>query len=457
MKYTIYVVLLTALATMSGCKKFLSATPDKSLTVPTTLSDLQALQENNSLFFASPSGTELGSDDYYLDYTTWQSWNLVFRNSYVWAPDVYEGAASATLDWGRLYNVIYTCNIVLDGLKGIKVTSDNEVKYHFIEGMALFYRSFSFFNLAQEYAKPYRTASASTDLGIPLRLNDDLNAKTFRATVQATYDQIIKDLQQAVLLVPSNIQTNHLNYPSKPVVYALLARTYLSMGNYHNAGLYADSSLQLYNKLMDYNTIDLAARFPFARNNPETMLQCYINTTVNVVNTFASTTLVDTTLYNSYTSNDLRKAIFFKPNSAGERYYHASYTGLVFLFNGFATDEMYLTRAEAYARDGNTNAAMDDLNTLLQTRWKTGTFVPYTATTAEDALNLILQERRKELLYRGLRWTDLRRLNQEPQFAITLTRVLNGQIYTLQPNDPRYVYPIPDDEIKLTGIQQNER
>jgi hypothetical protein len=87
---------------------------------------------------------------------------------------------------------------------------------------------------------------------------------------------------------------------------------------------------------------------------------------------------------------------------------------------------------------------------------KTGFFVPFTANNTSEALNLVLQERRKETPFRGLRWIDLRRLNNEGA-NITLTRKVKGQVYTLPPNDPRYVLPIPPDVINLTGIVQNER
>jgi hypothetical protein len=459
MKYIKYkFTLLLAIIAISGCKKYLSKTPDISLTTPSTPYDFQSMLEEDFMYRTIGAfAPALASDNYYLDYPTWQSWRINYRNSYIWASDIYQGTPSYLADWGILYKIIYTCNIVLDGLKSLKRTTDNNISYDFSRGMALFYRSYAFWELAQVYAKPYEKSTAESDLGIPLRLKSDLNTKSTRASVGTTYKQIIKDLKASVVLLPSTIQTNHLNHPSKPVVYALLARTYLSMKDYQNAGLYADSSLMYYHTLINYNSIDTTSSDPFTSTNAETMFQSYINWGVPVLGTDYTSKLIDTVLYNSYSANDLRKTIYFSTNNEGKPYYSGSYTGSIFLFNGFATDEMYLTRAESEARDGKTSLAMTDLNTLLVKRWKTGKFIPYTASNPKEALKVILQERRKELLGRGLRWTDLRRLNMEPGFETTLIRILNGKQYSLPPNDPRYVYPIPEDEIKLSHLQQNKR
>src|SRR5699024_8156212 len=114
------------------------------------------------------------------------------------------------------------------------------------------------------------------------------------------------------------------------------------------------------------------------------------------------------------------------------------------------------TVAESYAHTNDYGKAMQVLNQLLVTRWKAGTFVPYTAGSKEEALQKIRDERRKELLMRGLRWADLKRYNRDGA-NISLTRVVNGVTNVLPPNDPRYAIAIPEDIIKMTGMPQNER
>lgn len=101
--------------------------------------------------------------------------------------------------------------------------------------------------------------------------------------------------------------------------------------------------------------------------------------------------------------------------------------------------------------------SMQDLNELLVKRYKRNTFKEFTATNKTDALTIILTERRKELLFRGLQWMDLRRLNRDPRFAVTIKRYFEGQEYVLAPNDLKYTYPIPDDEVLQSNIEQNPR
>lgn len=139
----------------------------------------------------------------------------------------------------------------------------------------------------------------------------------------------------------------------------------------------------------------------------------------------------------------------------GYHLYKGAYTSTLFpFFSGIATDEIYLIRAECYARKGDKVSALNDLNTLLTKRYN-GTFVPFTAVDANDALAKILIERRKELLMRGLRFIDIRRLNKEGA-NIVPTRLISGQLYSIPPNDNRYALPIPLDVINQSGMQQNQ-
>lgn len=165
---------------------------------------------------------------------------------------------------------------------------------------------------------------------------------------------------------------------------------------------------------------------------------------------------VDTNLYKLYAANDVRQTAFFLKNADNSFRFKGSYNEGSVNFNGIATDEILLIRAECLAREGATVSAMQDLNSLLIKRYK-APFVAATATGPNDALMQILNERRKELLFRELRWSDLRRLNKEAAFAVTLTRNLNNQLYTLPANDLRYTMLIPVEIMRIVDLPQNPR
>lgn len=439
--------------TLSACTKtFLDKKPDQSLVVPHTLQDFQALLDNSEIMNVNmPSLQEVSSDDNYLTNASFASVTVpMYQNTYLWKQDIYAGYQDV-LDWNLRYQSIFYSNVVLEGLAKLDAGQQATVQFKSEKGSALYYRAFALFQVAQLFCKPYNAATAATDMGVPVRIISDINIKSTRATVAQTYAQVITDLQNSLALLPQTV-----NIKTKPTLAAgngLLARVYLSMRDYANALKYADAGLKLYSKLMDYNNINPSSSYPFAKYNDEVLFQStMLSTSVSNV----SRLHVDTTLYASYDANDLRLSLFFKPVLVGYSY-RGSYSGSSSLFNGITTDEMYLTRAECYARQNNTQSALNDLNKLMATRWKTGTFTPFTASSANEALNTILTERRKELLLRGLRWSDLRRLNMEEGRAITLKRIVNSTLYTLPPNDLRYVLPIPSLIIQLTGMPQNPR
>jgi hypothetical protein len=450
--YIYFWLLLLALPYSCSKSDFLTTKADQSEVVLHSVADCQALLDNASVMnglghFGYPNLGQIGCDDYYPTPGQYAGYTLPEQQAVTWAKQIQDtGQVNA---WALPYKVVLAANTVLQTLAGIASAPD-PLAWNGAAGGAHFFRAFAFFQLVQVFASPYDSSKAGTEWGIPLRLTADVNEKISRARLQASYDQIIGDLTAAAALLPAHpgwLPTR----PSKAAVYGLFSRVYLSAGNYTKAGAYADSCLQLQHTLMDYNTLDTTAYIPFTRFNPEVVFSAAYYSSGP---TFVGKTLTNSFLYRSYASNDLRKSLFFKNGNT----FYGRYDEDGYGFCGIAVDELYLTRAECSARAGNVVAAMHDLNTLLVTRWRAGFFVAYTATDADSALRQILVERRKELLYRGLRWMDLRRLNRDSRFAVTLIRTVQGIASSLPPNDPRYVYPVPDNVLfSNPGMPQNQR
>lgn len=449
MSYLNIILLICTCLWCGGCKKYLDAKPSQGLVVPTTLADLQALLDyypkmNN---FDVGAG-EFSADDYYLTGEDWNTLSEYDRRLYTWEKDyVFNPGYN---DWRVSYETVYYANTVLEAVENIQEVPLNKTERDNVKGQALFFRGKKYLEMAFIWAKAYDSQTAAQDLGMPLRLHTDFNVPSTRASVQQTYEQVLNDLKGAAALLP--VTPKHKMRPSKPAAFALLARAYLSMRQYDQAGAYADSCLQLYQTLTDYNTVNANASFPFAAFGPEVIFDSRIGIPPPIIGGKAR---IDSTLYNSYHANDLRKMVFFKSMGSGVYAFKGTYNGQT-LFSGVASDEVYLMRAECFARQGKVAEAMGDLNNLLKNRWKKGLFTPLEAADGAAALSLILTERRKELLTRGLRWMDIKRLNKEGA-GISLQRVINNTVYQLPANDLRFALPLPEDILELTGMEQNPR
>ena len=460
------VLLLVLPACLQSChKNFLDAKPATTLSVPTTLSDFQTLLDNNSVFNQVPTLGEASTDDYFFAPGYWQTLIIRQQNAFIWAPDLFEGQGNQ-LDWNMPYQQVFYANVVLDGL-GSKPGTDSVSEWNTVEGEALFARAFAFYNVSQVFAPAYGMYADTAHWGIPLRLHSDISTPSTRSTIGQTYQQIINDLDSAEAFLPVMVPNGNAyrNRPVRMAAQALLARVYLSMRNYPLARAYADSALQFYDSLIDYNSLDTTASIAFSMLNQETIYQAnflggtqYSGTLYlcAIAGGFYSFTRIDSSLISSYDPNDLRRVIYYHYKPQDSSYLKGSYTGTNICFGGLATDELYLIRAEGAARAGDYVSAMNDVNTLLAKRWYKGSFPGYTVGSAQEALDTILLERRKELGFRGLRWTDLRRLNLEG-YNIIINRSASGfPGAVLSPVTPDlYTLPIPPDVINLTTMKQN--
>lgn len=443
-------LLVLSCAALPSCKKYLAERPNKTQVVPSGYQDLQAILDNVSVMNRGyPSAGEAATDDYYLAGTDYDALSSATdKTIYTW--DATGIVTDGT--YNGPYQVVYYANQVLESLGDIP--AGDPVRARELKGAALFFRGYAFLEIAGTFGQPYRAQTADQDAGIALRLTADFNVKSVRSANRQTYDQLLSDLRASAALLPpaSAFPTR----PTRAAAYGALARALLIMGRYDEAGRYADSCLAMQPQLLDYSTLSRSAASPFARFNPETIFSAMSS---GVSALAPSKAKVDSGLYDLYAADDLRKTLFFKNNNNGSYAFKGNYDGTQSspVFSGLATDEIYLIRSECYARAGYKDQSLALLNVLLATRWKKGAFVPLEAIDAAGALRLVLQERRKELLFRGLRWTDLRRLNQEEAFRVGLRRNLNGVEYTLPPGDPRYAFLIPQAVIIRTGMAQNPR
>lgn len=431
-----------AMASLLSCRKYVEDVPIQGQRVLVYTQDFRYLMDYRDVFEKAIGITPvISSDDIDLTAQVIQDrmiTNNIQRAMYTWSKPFYVDRQT-DYDYDMLYNANYYCNVVINGVMDSK-NGLPEVK-NTIMGEALVQRAFNFFMLVNMYAKQYDAATADKDLGIPILVKPELLGKLPRRTVKDTYEQILADIRQAIPLLPNKQLSNTRH--SKVAAYALLSKVYLNMRDFTKAEAFADSTLAISSQLYDYNIAVAGANpvFPAQFNEVQILLRKIPRLTF-------SPPQLSQPLLDLLGTKDLRYELFvrpgarFNPGFTGFGYWsrsnYASGDGSAI---GLSVNETWLIKAECLARAGKKDEAVTMLNTLRKFRFRPADYADLSAATPDAALQLVVDERRREFFGTGLRWFDQRRLNKDPLFAKTVTRVFNNVTYTLEPNSNGYVFP----------------
>jgi len=446
--YIGWIVILSLF--ISSCSKFVEI-EERSGTRPLKYtSDYQYLLNNTTTFERSYGFPLISCDDAGVENPTQQNtlstqWAL----TYSWSETRYSDNEE-DIDWSNYYNQINICNQITDGVMNSEGGSMTDKKY--ILAQARTHRAYAYLNLANMYAKPYDPTTASKDLGLPLLTTSYLFSSLERVSLDKVYQQIIADLELSIKDLPNLPDFNC--EPSKAAAYAILAETYLQMRNFTKAGLYADSVLMIQNTLTDLNNyVSNPSTLPKKLNDQEIIFS------KTVTGTYYPSLTLSSDLLQLIGEKDLRYKLFTAKDYRGYgRYYSRYQYTYEGVYVGPNVPEMMLIKAESKAREGDYSSAVDILNTLRKKRFQPADYTDLTASSASDALALVINERRRELFGRGFRWFDMRRLNYDQAFAKSYSRTFKGQTYTLETNSNRFTYAIAEKYILLNPeMKQNPR
>ena len=381
------------------------------------------------------------------------------RNLYLFKKEVF-GDAQDDGFWFASYNRIYYYNTVIDNVMDAD-GSDEQQKLS-IRAEALISRALEYLYLVNGYAKYYDVRTAESDPGVPLILDEDISKKNLvRASVKDVYAQIQSDLQTALPNLPMQAKGNAFR-ASKAAGYGVLAKMHLYMGNYAEALKAANEVLEINNSLLDLKKYAVVkaqssigrTNVPQDIDNPENI---YIKFAPYVYG-LSSKVFGSDELISLFSEDDMRLQVYFTKNFRNiptDKYVWAPYLRANL---AVSSPEIYLIAAECEAREGSIERAIALINKLRDNRIKNNTDI--VATDRNDALQKVLEERRRELAMSGMvRYIDLKRLNQESQFAKTVTHVTGEGTFSLEPNSPLYVLPIPAKVMRFNknSMKQNER
>lgn len=437
-------MIISIVHLLSSCQEFLDDKPNKDIVVPKTAQDIEALLTNYSRFNINPLITFVLGPDYETTTDQWNGLDPWQQNAYLWEESIFAPLEGST-DYKGIYRQIFYANISLDLIEeGI---SGPPEKISELRGMAYFLRAYAYSNIAMLYLPIPNSSLDNGNYKMPLKLVSDINQRATWVGVDEVYDQIIKDLEIAIQLLPTQIP-NPI-YANKTAAQALLAQVYMVAGEFEQSAEMAEEVIDNGPELLDFNDLDSNLEYPFELFNQETLY--YAKTDGKISITASSSTYIPEELYASYSNDDLRKDLFFQTNEDGRQLFYGSYTGGYNLFTGISLSEAYLIGAESLFRIGELEKGLELLNSLLEKRTKVGEFVPLETNNQEEALQWIWQERKKELVFRGRSWEDFKRMGRDGQGQTQASRTINGQEYTISPNDPRTIIRIPDKELELEG------
>ena len=431
----LYGVLLLS---MASCQDYLEVKPVKDILVPSTLEDVRTLLDYYPGLNTNSLATFLISDDWEITSQKWNALNPWEQNAYLWQKDIYEPTQRSG-DYNRVHLKIFYSNISLNILDKQEDHSSQEFSY--LKGEALALRGRALFELAELFL-PGPKSGLKDLIKVPVNLESDINATLVRLGVSDVLGMVKQDLEMAFTLLPEK-QLYKIR-PDKAAVKAYLARIYLYEENWEEAYSAAAYVIGHSEELLDYSELDASLAYPFTLFNKETV---FYSVTSSYSVTASPETFINPELYKLYGENDRRKDLFFRLDNGGNPLYKGSLTGNLELFTGISLPEMYLTAAEGAIRAGNVEEGVAYLNQLGSNRYVD--FVEWESLSAEEALEVVLLERRKEQIFRGTRWMDMKRLwylRPGPE----VEREINGEVYTLA-SEEQYIWEVPPYEIELEG------
>ena len=113
-------------------------------------------------------------------------------------------------------------------------------------------------------------------------------------------------------------------------------------------------------------------------------------------------------------------------------------------YDCFTMEEVLFNRAEANLRKSNPviTKAMADVEAIRKERFSAANYKPLgIPSSVEDAVAVVLRERKLEFLGQGLRWYDIKRLGLKVEHRLIRTDPKSAII--LLPNDKRTALQIP--------------
>ena len=407
--------------------------------------------------------------------------------------------------WSYCYHSIATANYFLQEVAKFNTEELSQSELQTLEvykGEAYFLKAFNMFILADRFCEVYDASKADTQMGVMIvdsySPSSDPSTYPGRSSLKETYTNIETNLADAATALASVDGSVGSIYVTKDAVTALKARVALHKGDF-DAAITAATSLitgGTYPLISADNAADLLAKFQkmwINDSGDECIMQLwadlasgslpssnsYSYAALNSSGIYTPDFIPETWVLDLFNDSDVRSSWF-----EAVKVTYGTIEGNVIIFNKFAGNpdllastakaptyinkikpfriaEQYLIAAEAYARKGgaaNEAAARTYLNELKSKRDLE--YMQNDNLSGDNLLKAIKDEHVRELMGEGFRMSDLKRWKQGfTRSAVQDTEVTTamGSDMTIEGDDPRFLWPIPQAEIDSNPQIKNQQ
>ena len=505
MRKNIYMFLMSVLLCMTSC---LDKFPESAVAEDQAITTVEEADQAVIGIYSSFLSSALYSG--YLTLLPDVQCDLVYAvNGYsnnlgdIWRWDILATNGQIEAVYGSLYSLIGNCNFVLENAAKLMPTRVDDEDVDHLEnlcGEAYFARALAYSELIKLFCVDYKNdEDAKGQLGVVLRTSYYKEQPIERSSLYDSYQLVLADLDKAAgyLALDEDYDPaydgylyNYSTYFNEYTVYALRARVALYMRKYEDAVKYSS-------KIIDskmYTLSSVNAEYSAGVSYYDLMWQNDLSTEVIWKIGFTSSNYggalgsvffnYDYSSYkpdyvpaqwvlNLYAQTDGRYNAFFRTATTG--YSHGLTWPLVYKYWGnqdlyaeaqllntsmpkvFRLSEQYLIRAEAYCNleTPDYGKAGRDISTLRAARYTSGSSA---ALNADNAMEVIEEERVNELFMEGFRLQDLKRWGKGFERTPQDQSLSNGSSLKVTADNPLFVWPIPQHEIESPGanIKPNE-
>lgn len=335
--------------------------------------------------------------------------------------------------WQSGYQAIAQINVILDALEEFEA---NEQWKNSVAGQLYFLRALFYHNLAKIYGYD-PTAIGGTNRGtVPLNLNGVLSMDEIenlpRASQEELYSQLYQDLEAAYIALEGTSNTRAPHFVTQGAVSAFFTRVALYNGDYNR--VIEQAELAINSGVGRFSTHGTYVSDWRSAIHPESMFEVEFKVDQNMGANNApradftnrlsaeSATVsgrgnakVSDELFALYAEDDVRRQLILKgvgnASNDNQMTKFFSRSGELNLDNipVIRLSEVYLNRAEAYARIGENELAMADVNRI---RERAG-LASVSGLSEDNLINEILLQRRLELAFEGHNFFDYKRLGMD--------------------------------------------